>query len=188
LRKEGRVIASLVEIKKWLQIGDNKSDHQLVVVGTGISRRMERYCRTAIEKQTITETFDGSRYKSWGYIPLGNSPIVSFTSLSQDGTAIAASEFDVSTPEGLLWFSNGWSPDCGRGNLTATYEAGYEQDKIPSDIVEVFLMEVAADFNRRDKIAMDTMSDGMGGSVRLKPFYLMKGTICALHPYQRQVF
>jgi hypothetical protein len=88
------------------------------------SDAVERDLGRVITRRTVTETYDGGRWK----INLRSTPVISITTVTESGTALAAGDYVVNTSTGQLargstlspsWFASGWQ------NIVVTYVAGY---------------------------------------------------------------
>jgi hypothetical protein len=85
---------------------------------------VERDLGRTIARRTVTETYDGGRWK----INLRSTPVISITTVTESGTALSAGDYVVNTSTGQLargstlspsWFASGWQ------NIVVTYVAGY---------------------------------------------------------------
>jgi hypothetical protein len=85
---------------------------------------VERDLGRTITRRTVTEVYDGGRWK----INLRSTPVISVTSVTESGTLLAAGDYVVNTSTGqlargstssALWFAWGYQ------NVSVVYVAGY---------------------------------------------------------------
>ena len=124
-------IVSLEDVQAGLSNTNSDDDEtlrSLILMASDICEQ-----RTGIwRRQTLTGTFDGGGDK----LHL-RRPVVSVTSVTENGTTIAASGYTLDTARGWLWRGGQTTPMCwywGRQNITVTYVAGAPSGIIPEPI------------------------------------------------------
>jgi hypothetical protein len=124
-------IVSLEDAKAQLLIPstDTTRDDQVRTMLATASTHVERYCNASFRRQSITRSFNGGACT----VPL-TAPVLSVTSVTVDGVALAATDYELDANAGLLWRGksyNGlvWSP--GAGNVSVTWVAGYANPPLP---------------------------------------------------------
>lgn len=88
------------------------------------SSEISRECRRVFGRETVTETLDGSGSRLLG---LSRTPIVSITSVTENGVALSASEYSIEDAEsGAVYRQDGWGRSGGlRMWGTEAYTSGY---------------------------------------------------------------
>ena len=88
------------------------------------SSAIARECRRVFGRETVTETLDGSGSR---LLALSRTPIVSVASVTEDGVALAATEYAVEDAEaGALYRQDGWGRAGGyRMWGTEAFSSGY---------------------------------------------------------------
>lgn len=161
-------VVSLSEMKARLNISGSSSDEELRGMLDTATRAGELRTGRVFGRRAVTsEIHHGGR----ATIVLRQVPVVSVTSVTEDGTSVAAAGYELDMPSGLLTRMSGtysaalWS--AGVGNVAATYVAGYGAQP-PTDVRGV--MEMCAHlwrtqrgrFSRGDD---DDWNPGMGYSI-----------------------
>ena len=126
-------IVSLEEVQTGLS-NTNSSDDEtlrgLILMASAICEQRTQVWR----RQSFTDTFDGMTSPQKLQL---RRPVVSVTSVTENGTTIAASGYTLDTVRGWLWRGGQTTPQCwywGRQNITVTYVAGAPSGIIPEPI------------------------------------------------------
>jgi hypothetical protein len=124
-------------------VGASLTDPQLMTLGNRVAAAIARACGVAeggtvpvtLRLETLSETFRTRDCRR--RLMLSRRPVVSITSVTEGGTAVAVSDYEFDGPAGLLTrFSAGdltdW-PSCSR--IVVVYSAGYES--VPDDLKDI---------------------------------------------------
>jgi len=136
-------LVSLAEAKAelgWSGETDTDED-QLLAMVEAVSAACESYTNRVWRQRTFTEVLDGDGGSA---LPLGRAPILSVTSVTVNGSAVAASEYAVKATAGLLLRVSGYSAGswtAGVGNITVEYVAGTAD--VPADVRRGVLIALA---------------------------------------------
>ena len=96
----------LATLKTELGITGTGEDTRLTALITRVSDEIARYCGRVFGKEEITETLPGVLAFR---LVLSRTPLVSVTTVSNDGTALAAADWAIEDREiGFLWRDVGW--------------------------------------------------------------------------------
>lgn len=112
-------IVSVDELRVHLGKGLTTSDDELrryALIGTELA---EEWLGRTLRRRTVTERHDGGMPE----VLLLVSPVLSVTSVTADGAALAASAYDLDDLAGILISKSGAFPG-GRNDLAVTYLAG----------------------------------------------------------------
>lgn len=117
-------IVSLAEIKSHLKIARTNDDEMLMYLGLTASNLCEspegtnRKWRRTIYTGELHDGGDDT-------IRLDHSPVISITSITADGSAVNATDYDLATTTGILYSYTGWWPTIGRRrSISVSYVAG----------------------------------------------------------------
>lgn len=174
-----RDLVALATVKTDLGISVATWDTRLASQITRASQAIERHCNRVFAKQTYIETFrlDRPRPK----VLLTQHPLISLTSIVEDGTTLATSEREFDAAHGVLYRLDGdgarldW-PDTV--TIVATYVAGYlvptqsaPGDALPADITAAAI-EAVKDMHfaaERDSRVRSESWDDLGSTSYLDP-------------------
>lgn len=111
--------------------GDEFND-RLTRIIRGVTDAVETFCNRAFVKRTDTaKLLDGD-----GTVDLFlNPPVVSITSIDNDGTAVLAADYALYQDTGKVVLTDGTVWTKGNQKITITYVYGYAFDDLPSDVV-----------------------------------------------------
>ena len=124
-------LVSLADAKTYLNITSTNSDEeirQFILEATDIA---ERLTGRQLRRKTFVEAYNGSDaispYRGLIALRLRKVPVISITSVVENGLTLAATDYTVSPESGVLYrgssmFRQGWQP--GEQNITITYAAG----------------------------------------------------------------
>lgn len=115
-------VVTVAETKLQLNMTDTTSDVELAVFISAASEAIEDYVG-AVVNRTVTEVHDGGRDR----VLLSKLPVVSITSVTDNGTVLAASAYKVDAPSGVLTrvAGRGTYPfNPGVQSLSVVYVAG----------------------------------------------------------------
>ena len=118
-------IISLAEAKEHLNLSATNvdKDEQLRAFCDSASDACEAYTNREWRRQTFTETYDGGT----GAIALRRGPVVSVTTVTENGVTVAASGYTLDANSGLLLRGGTMSPMYwlwGRQSVVVTYVVG----------------------------------------------------------------
>jgi hypothetical protein len=122
-------VLSVAEVKAHLNVTDYADDSEILAfidAAVGIAEGVVG----SIENRTVTETHNGGR----ATVCLNVPPVVSVSAVTENGTSVAASGWDVST-NGVLTRTSGYSTGVftsGFNNVSVTYVSG--RSSIPADL------------------------------------------------------
>lgn len=132
-------LLTLAELRAAAGVSDASQDAVLTIVGRRVSAMIASACRVAragaavptLRQETMTETY---RRKSWAeHLALSRLPVVSVTSVTVDGTALDAADYEVDPTSGLLTRLSSGEPTCwGCGKHVVVYVAGWAE--VPEDL------------------------------------------------------
>lgn len=115
-------LVTLAEAKDQVNITDSSADSELPRFISSATGVVERYVGPVVHR-TVTETFNGGGRT----VLLGWRPVVSVTSVTEDGTALASDGYRVATESGVLTRMAGPSASrfaAGVASVVVTYVAG----------------------------------------------------------------
>lgn len=116
-------LVSLADFKLHLNITSTTNDEELRRMLLSASDLAERVTGRIFRLTAFTESHDGGT----GVVALRRLPVVSITSVTESGTAVAASGYTLDADSGLLFRGSSTSPWCwmdGQRNVAVTYVAG----------------------------------------------------------------
>ena len=119
-------LVSLMDLKEELGITADTSNSKLQRWIAEESARISSYCGGRIfQQETISEALRVTA-GSPDYIRLSRSPIISVTSVTEEGTLLTAPDYEMAKPAGVLYRLSGadrtyWAA----GNFVVIYVAGY---------------------------------------------------------------
>lgn len=164
-------LTSLSNVKDWLGIpSDKTSDDALLtlMIGRASSTILNELGRPNILSQSYTEVRDGLGMTR---MVLRNWPLRSVSSVTVDGTAIAA---QTSVPLGAGYMFQAWNGlvpgraawidlvgyafTVGRSNVQIVYTAGY--DTVPEAIESACIELIALRYKERQRIGQTSVSTG----------------------------
>ena len=123
----GTDIVTVAEVKTHLNIpsSDTSSDAELAGFISAATPVIEHVTGPVVAR-AVVEKYDGG-YEA---LVLRQPPVISITSVTEDGTAVAASDYTLSDA-GVLYRKSGvWL--CGRSTVQVTYQAG--RSTVPASI------------------------------------------------------
>lgn len=123
-------LVSLADARTHLGLSQTTNDDQLAGYLQTASRLAEDYTGKAWRRTAITKTFDG---RSRTTLRL-RTPVISVTSVVEDGVTLGSTYYALDAPRGLLYRSGyGWSSYTPQ-NVTVTYVAGPSDGLVPESI------------------------------------------------------
>lgn len=119
-------IVSLTDLKAHLKDASTSTanDDQYRYVLAQATEMAERYCNRALRRKTVVETHDGDREA----LVLREPPILSVTTVVENGVTLSASDYTLNSSAGLLFRGSSISSRkwyAGRQSVVVTYVAGY---------------------------------------------------------------
>lgn len=124
-------LVSLADIKTYLNITSTTSDEELRQFILEASDIAERLTGRQLRRKTLTETYNGSDavspYRGKMALRLLKIPVISITSVVENGLTLDPSVYTLSPDSGILYrgstlWRQPWLP--GEQNITVTYVAG----------------------------------------------------------------
>lgn len=184
-------LTTLDYVRRRLRVTTEADDDELATLITEKSADAATWCNRVLVQETVSETirfrsveasfcdFDvvTERHPSWTAPPypiqLQRYPLASVTSVTVDGTALTASDYEHADDVAQLWRIDATGCRIGWSGLTVVvvYVAGYVTDAgdpmtVPPDlqgaIVEMVKMDFAAD--TRDPAIKSETIDGIGST------------------------
>lgn len=162
-------LLSAQELRDAVGAADGSHDTALASIGRRVAAAIARVCGVAaggavaptLRKETLTETFrlEAARQK----LILARAPVVSVTSVVEDGITLAAADYEIDAGPGLLLRLDddtpaAWEP-C---KITVVYSAGWET--VPDDLklAATKLVQAAFASGSRDPDLKRERVDGVG--------------------------
>jgi hypothetical protein len=147
------------ELKVYLQIPADEAQHKellgkLITMGSDF---VQKFCGRLFKEEELTETLDGN---GLGEILLSEMDVNSITSLTIEGTAILAANFELYSDEGSIKLTDGSVFTSGSHNVVVTYKAGTQE--VPEEIKFVLLEICARKFKEIDSSRQGVRSESMG--------------------------
>ncbi|MGK5737272.1 phage head-tail connector protein [Micromonospora sp. URMC 103] len=176
-------IVTLDEVKKQLNIplDDTSQDDELLVYIGAVTEVVEDIVGP-VTPRAVVETHDGGR----NAIILRKPPILSVTSVVEDGTTLTTADYTASLDAGILYRGTGFWLG-GRGSVTVTYQAGRQTTPVAvrlaaQELTQVnFRPQLGGDYSPFDT---DAPEEGIPGEVRLG-FFVPNRIRELLKPYQQ---
>lgn len=124
-------LVDISDLKNDLGIKDETTwDDLLTRIANGVTKFIERYCKSAFKARLATKTYDGNA----GVNLFLEAPIVRIDSITKDGTAVSASDYALYHSIGKVRLTSGtWSSEPL--GISVAYRYGYEDQDIPDDIL-----------------------------------------------------
>jgi hypothetical protein len=140
-----------------------RCENDLILTRTGdrVSEQIERATARIFKKrEDVTETINGNGRAALylKYFPIIGTPVVEL-----DGDEVDDSLYVIEADRGCLRMKGVGVWPAGVGNLVATYDAGYEDDDIPADVIGLGLDIAKFLYERRDK-TIASSAIAVGGS------------------------
>jgi len=125
-------LLTVEELRAAVGVTDTSQDTVLTTLGLRLSASIARQCGVASDgvrsptllSETCSEVFRPSRIA--GSLVLARRPVTEITSIDENGTTLAASDYEISRGSGLLMRLSGdraASWPCGK--ITVVYKAGF---------------------------------------------------------------
>lgn len=115
-------IVTTAECKTHLNISDSSSDTELAGFISAATAVVDKHVGPVVIR-SVSDTFDGGRSR----VQLTQPPVSSVTSVTDNGTVLATSDYKIDGPAGVLSRVSGqglWSFDAGVRSLVVAYQAG----------------------------------------------------------------
>lgn len=137
-------LVSLATVKQLRGITDTASDALLQFLIASVSRRIQDYLGRQLVKRTVVDELHSPSGRS-DTILLREYPVEQVLAVRLDGTALAASEYDLDAPAGRLRYTRGAWP-AGPLRVSVDYVGGY--DPVPEAVQLAAATQVIYEFNR----------------------------------------
>lgn len=143
------MLVTLAEMKTYLGIAtaNTANDTFLTSQITMISAAIELYCRRVFASATYAQTFYVNDYPKTRYLEMFHYPIVSVTSVVEDGVTMDTADYRINKPAGVLTKVPGTSHFLWADITVVTYVAGYAT--IPEVIKHVVYGIVEERYNKK---------------------------------------
>jgi hypothetical protein len=125
-------------------VGASLTDPQLTTLGNRVAAAIARACGVAeggtvpvtLRLETLTETFRARR-RCRRHLMLSRRPVAAISSVMEDDTIVAASEFELDASAGLLHRLSSDKPTDwpAVSKIVVAYRAGYES--VPDDLKDI---------------------------------------------------
>lgn len=121
---DSTMLTQLDRVKRELGLTADTDDLILEEMIDRASSAISKETRRVFGRETVTETLDGTGTRLLG---LTRTPIVSITSITEDGETVAGSEYSVEDADaGAVYRANGWGRSGGlRMWGTEAFSSGY---------------------------------------------------------------
>lgn len=164
-------LATLVQVKEYLQISGSTHDANLTALVARAERAVKSFTRRELEApgSDVTEDHDG---KLDDTVFLNEFPIVSVTSIHDDSerafgseTLIDPSDYAIASEEGYVELISGVFSQ-GVQNVRVKYKGGYVSGSIPEDLTMAVVYLAAHWFEERKNIALEGRALKDGGTTK----------------------
>lgn len=164
-------------MKAALGIADSSSDAKLATLGLQISDLITRECRVPAEgvtpptlrRETIVETLrlaQNTQYTQRPHLILSRRFVGAVSSVTVDGTALVASDYEIDKGAGLLRrLDSSGNVVCWSAAITVvTYTAGFETVPEPLKLAAITVLREQWSAASRDPLAKRETVDGIGST------------------------
>jgi len=179
-------LCTVAMVKEYLDIESSDEDYDTPL--ENLINRASDIIETYIGKNIINvehseETHDGD---GTCYLFLDNYPIISVSTITDDGDSVSTSDCDIYLDEGYIYYEDGFS--SGHRVLVVTYTSGYgaAQVNIPEDFEQACIKLVSYWFRRDISDYSATYDEGheLAGPARGIPDSVKQ----LLNPYKARMF
>jgi len=135
------ILLTLAEARAAVGVTDSSQDAQLEILRKRVSAAITAACRVAsagatpptLRLEVVSDTYRlKSRHEA---LILSRRPVVTVSSVVEDGTTLAATDYEVDASAGLLKRLSGDEYTCWScGKIVVAYSAGWET--VPEDLKE----------------------------------------------------
>lgn len=123
-------LLTIAELRAAVGVTDSSRDAELLILGRGLSASVARQCNLVSDgvnpptllQETCTEIF---RWAGCGPLRLARRPVTSVTSVTVDGTAVDAADYEIVGGRDLYRLSSDALSYWAAGKITVVYLAGY---------------------------------------------------------------
>lgn len=140
------MLVTLNDMKTYLGISGSTYDTFLTQQITVISDTIENYCRRVFAQATYVQTFYGPEYPPSKDLLLFMYPVISVTSVVEDGETVDTGDYRLNKPTGTIVKTSG-SFNYGAEETVITYSAGFAT--IPTPLQDVVFSLVAERYNKK---------------------------------------
>lgn len=126
-RTDVGLLVDLEALKDELQITTTTNDDYLEGLLLRVSEAIETHCHRVFAVETVSEVFrPDAGAKAHEALILTRRPVIAITSVTADGTLLAASEYEVDKESGLLYrLSDDARSTWSEAKITVVYSSGY---------------------------------------------------------------
>jgi hypothetical protein len=142
-------LATLAVVKAALGIAGTGEDLTLPPLIARGSAAIATACNRVLVSETVEESL---RNASQLGLTLDRYPVTSITTITQDGTTLAPTDFEADLSTGIVERLNGDRIGCwSRGRTVVRYVAGWSLETMPADIVQALIATVASFRSQADR-------------------------------------
>ena len=124
-------LTTLAAVKTALGITTGDDDTRISTWITQASKRIETYCNRVFPVEAVSEVFRLDR--GLDKLVLGRAPVTAITTVTEDGEAVVAADYELDAGPGFLMRLDDDEPtDWPAVKITIVYSAGFAT--IPADI------------------------------------------------------
>jgi hypothetical protein len=118
-------LVTLESVRRELDLRDDGDDVLLAALIDQASDAVRGWCSRSFALETVSETFRLRRVTD--SLLLARWPVVSVASITHDGSALTAADYEMELDRGIVYRLDGAdSRDCWRpGKIVVQYDAGY---------------------------------------------------------------
>lgn len=178
------LLASLTNVKLFLEITHTTHDTLLTLLLTQISKRVETFLNRNMEKAERTQYFNaGRKYYFLPAYPIDSEATLTVT---DDGTVQTVDDdYFVWHEDGMIEFDTTPTRTDPK-QIAITWTGGYaDADAVPADIQMATIMQVAFIFRRRKDIGLNSISLPDGSISVNAPTELLPEVKAVLKSYRK---
>jgi len=156
-------LVTIQQAREWVlnDAADASKDALLVLLADAASARLERETARVYRSRVVTgERSIGDGCASVLY--LNRFPIISISAFTLDDVTVDSTHYYTDGPRGRIVFKNGYVLTDG-GEVVVSYTAGYANNDLPDDAVELCLHLVKRAYQLKTKGGQSFESVNLGG-------------------------
>ncbi len=168
-------LTDLASVKLELGVSGSTDDPYLQAQIAQASAAIVSWCGRAFAREVVSEVWrlDAATQP----LSLARYPVVSVSSVTEDGATLAASDYELDAEAGMLWrLASDERTDWRARKITVAYTAGYllpdqQSRTLPHDVQRACVLMVAAQYNARgrDPLLRSEGAQGIGQVSYLDP-------------------
>lgn len=161
-------LTTAATVEAYLGMTADEGGTRLDTIVSAVSEAMQRWMgRTIVAAAYTGEKHDGDGEHDY-ILPI-HAPVNSITSISLDGTALTASDYELESGVGrwpVIYYTPGGATTpsawpAGRRNIVLAYNGGFST--VPKDLEQAAIEQAAYVWNRKQRIGQRTKA--VGGDV-----------------------